>query len=431
MISVYRSIRSIVRLPDLRKRVLTTLGLMVAVRAIAHIPLPNIDTQALNELINTNQFLGLLDIFTGGTLARLSIAFMGVGPYITASIIFQLLTFIVPALEELSKEGEQGRLVINQYTRLVTVPLSIVQSFGLLALLKNANVLGDLSSVSLITILITTTAATLLLMWVGELISEYGVGNGISLIITVGIIATAPVHVKNTFELIAGGGIIDANRLISLIVFLVAAILTVAMIVFMTEAERRVPISYARRISLSKTLGLVESHLPIKMNTAGVIPIIFALSVIIFPSFVARFLENARSETIAQLAASLSRAFNTQSITYGVAYFILVVAFTYFYTSIIFQPTKVAENLQKQSAFIPGIRPGQETAEFLKRVILRITLPGAFFLGLIAILPFIIQSITKVTTLVIGGTGVLIVVSVVIETAKAIRAHLLTRTYEA
>lgn len=418
------------RLPDLRKRIITTVGIIFLVRLIAHIPLPGINHQALAELISSNQFLGLLDIFTGGTLSRLSIAFMGVGPYITASIIFQLLTYVIPKLEEISKEGAQGQMVINQYTRMLAVPLSIVQSFGLLALLKNANVLSELTPQNLLIILFTTTAATILLMWLGELISEYGVGNGISLIIMIGIIASVPINIRNTYELVAGGGIVDIGRLVGVIAFAIVAIITVALVVVMTEAERRIPVSYARRLSVGRTLGRIDSHLPIKMNTAGVIPIIFALSVIIFPSFIARFLQNARSDLIALTAAKVGRAFSTDSIVYGVTYFILVVAFTYFYTSIVFQPEKVAENLQKQSGFIPGFRPGLETAQYIGKVVKRITLPGALFLGVMAVLPFIIQAVTKVNTLVIGGTGVLIVVSVVIETAKSIRAQILTRRYE-
>lgn len=413
---------------DLRKKVGVTLFLLVLVRAIAHVPMPGINPGALQQFFQDNQFLGILDIFSGGTLSRVSVALLGVGPYITSSIIMQLLTMVVPSLEELQKEGEWGRNRINQYSRMLTVPIGILQSFGLLTILRNADIFESFDPLTLITLLITTTAATLLLMWLGELISENGIGNGISLIITLGILSQIPAQAQSTFALVFGQGIIDTAKLTSLFGFAIIALITVAFVVLMNEAIRKIPISYAR--AYQRATGNVDTFLPLKVNASGVIPIIFALSIIIFPSLVARFMQNAQSDKVVEFAGTLNRFFDPNGLPYAIIYFVLVFAFTYFYTSVIFKPKEVAENLQKRSGFIPGVRPGSETASYLGKIVNRITLPGAMFLGLIAILPFIMQAITKVNTLVIGGTGVLIVVSVVLETAAQMRAQLIQRSYE-
>lgn len=415
---------------ELRKKVLITVALLIIVRVIAHIPLPGINIQALGEFFASNQILGILDIFSGGTLSRVSIAFLGVGPYITASIIMQLMTMIVPQLEELQKEGEQGRNKINQYSRLITVPVSILQSFGIISILRNSGVISSFSPIDLVTLLITTTAATLLLMWIGELISESGIGNGVSLIITTGILAGIPSQVQSTLALVGGFGFIDTSRLISIIGFILIAVVTIAFVVIMTEAIRKIPVAYARQIQQGQSARAIETFLPLKVNLTGVIPIIFALSIIVFPSLVAKFMQNSSSDSVVNLGTTINRIFDPKGVTYGVVYFLLVVVFTYFYTSIVFKPADIAENLQKRSGFIPGIRPGKETALYLSTVVSRITLPGAIFLGAIALLPYLMQAVTKLDSLVIGGTGVLIVVSVVLETASQVKAQLIQKSYE-
>ena len=418
------------RIKDLRNRIFFTLIAVTIYRLFAHIPLSGVDRTQLQDLFNNNQILGLLDIFSGGAISNFSIGFMGVGPYITASIIMQLLAYVIPTLEALRKEGEQGQQTISQYTRLLTVPLGIVQAFGLIKILQGQNVIDNLSPQQLTIILIITCAATILIMWLGELISEQGIGNGMSIIITTGILAGIPNQIGKTYSIIAGGGIIDNTKLFGVISFLIIALLTVAFIVAVNNSIRRISISYARRAIGRSSMQRIETYLPIKMNAAGVIPIIFALSIIIFPGVIAGFLQNAKSEWLSNAAEKISAILNPQGVAYGVLYFVLVIFFTYFYTAIVFKPNEIAENLQKQSGFIPGIRPGKETENFLQYIITRITLPGAIFLGIIAILPFIIQSITHISTLVIGGTGILIIVSVVMETASQIKAFIITREYD-
>lgn len=430
MVKFLAALRKLFAAKDLRKKVLITLFLLFLVRVIAHIPLPNINHQALQDFFGQNQLLGILDIFSGGTLSRVSIAFMGVGPYITSSIIMQLLTIIVPQLEEMSKEGEWGRGRINQYSRLLTVPIAILQSFGLLTILRNAGVIGAFTPVNLVMLLIVSTGSTLLMMWLGELVSENGIGNGISLIITLGILASAPGQIQGTSTLLFAGGLVDTTRLASVAAFIVIALLTIGFVILMNQALRKIPVSYARAAAISGRSVTVDTHLPLKVSAAGVIPIIFALSIIVFPGLIAKFMLNSSHDKIVAAASAINRYFNPNSLGYGVSYFILVVAFTYFYTSIIFKPSEVAENLQKRGGFIPGFRPGGETAKYLAHVMNRITLPGALFLGIIAILPFIMQYITKVNTLVIGGTSILIVVSVVLETANHIRAQLIQKSYD-
>ncbi|MCX6806932.1 MAG: preprotein translocase subunit SecY, partial [Candidatus Berkelbacteria bacterium] len=401
-------------------------------RILAHIPLPGVDITKLKEFFASNQMFGLLDLFSGGTLSNFSIVMMGVGPYITSSIVIQLLTMVVPSLEALSKEGESGRERINYYTRILAVPLALVEAYGMLNLLQKGSqiqIIEQLNPFQIGIFLITITAGTMLLMWLGELISENGIGNGISLIITIGIISGFPNQINNTYRLIFGGMIIDWTKALGLIIFLALAVATVAMIVLVNEGQRNIPVYYARRISGLKTYGGIETHLPMRVNMAGVIPIIFALSMMVFPGVIARFFSMARSPWVAHAATSVENLFK-QDVFYGIFYFILVVAFTFFYTYVIFHPKELAENLQKQGAFIPGIRPGNQTADYLNKVSGRILIAGALFLGLIAVLPFIIQAVTKISTLVLGGTGLLIVVSVVLDTYRQIKSQLIMRTYE-
>lgn len=413
------------RVRDLRMKVLFVLGMLLVFRVIAHIPIPGVDISALRKFFSSNQLLGLYNVFSGGGLDNFSLVMLGVGPYITSSIIFQLLTMIIPALEALSKEGEQGQQRINQWQRLLTVPLAALQSFATISLLRqqSSSILPSISHFELMTAIIAITAGTLFLMWIGELISEKKIGNGISLIIFAGIVAGLPSSIQQMMATF------DSTKIFTYILVLAIFLLTIAGIVFITEAQRNIPVSYARRIRGNRVFGGVDTHLPLRVNQAGVIPIIFAVSLVVFPPLIAQFFQHSHIGWLAASSGFIITLFQNQ-IFYAVFYFVLVVAFTYFYTSVVFHPQQIAENLQKQGGFVPGIRPGQNTAEYLGYVSNRIMLAGALFLGIIAILPNIMQSATGITTLIIGGTSLLIVVSVVIETVKQIDAQLVMRDYE-
>ena len=411
---------------DLRNKILVVIALLVAARIIAHIPLPGVNLEQLRTFFDQNQIFGLLNMFSGGTMSRFSIALMGVGPYITSSIVFQLLAMIVPRLEEMQKEGESGRQKINQYTRLLTVPLAMIQGYSMLYLLRSQGIIPTWTIYSLLSMLISITAGTMVLMWVGEIITEKGIGNGVSLIISVGILAGLPAQVRNTASIISLG---DTAKIISLIIFLLVAVAIIGIIVLITEGQRNIPVSYARRSQGIHSYSTLNTYLPIRVNTAGVIPIIFAMSLMVIPGVAARFFENAVSGWLAHAATVTENLFKN-NLFYGILYFFLVFAFTYFYTSVVFKPDQIAENLQKQGGFIPGVRPGSETVSYLANIITRITLTSAIFLGIIAVLPFIMQAATNINTLVIGGTGILIVVSVVIETMNQLQAQLTMHTYD-
>ena len=417
------TLRTLLSNPDLRRRVLLTMGLLVVFRVLAHVPMPGVDLAALREFFTRNELFGLLNLFTGGSMENFSLVLMGVGPYITASIIFQLLVIIVPRLEELQKEGEAGRQQINQYTRLLTVPLAVLQGYSTLLLLRNQGVVDLAGGFDLIAILLTITAGTMLVMWFGELISEYGLGNGVSLLIALGIMTGIPTSLSQTYATI------DQTGYLSVLIFGVLALFATVAIVFVNEAERQIPIIYARRVRGLTRQGGVSTNLPLKVAMAGVIPIIFALSLMLFPPVVARFLQTMDIDWVRTAAEKTIDLFGNDTF-YGITYFIFVIAFTYFYTFVVFQPEQVAENIQKQGGFVPGVRPGRETANYLGAVLSRLTLFGALFLGLLAVLPFIVQAITNVQTLVLGGTSTLIIVSVVLDTMRQIRAHLQTRRYE-
>jgi len=417
------TLRAIWSSPDLRKRILYTLGLLVLYRFLAHVPMPGVDLTALRNFFSGNQVFGLLNLFTGGSLQNFSVVLMGVGPYITASIIFQLLIIIIPRLEELQKEGEAGRQKINQYTRILTIPLAILQGYGTLILLQSQGVIGNFSPLDLTTVLVTITAGSILVMWLGELISENGIGNGVSLIITLSILAGIPRSLSQTFS------VADQLNIINILLFAAVALLVTVAIVYVNEAERRIPITYARRVRGVEARGGVATTLPLKVIMAGVIPIIFALSMMIFPPVVAKFLQPVQIDWVSRAAEWITTIFANNTF-YAVVYFLLVVVFTFFYTFVIFQPEQVAENIQKQGGFVPGLRPGRETAEYLGNVLNRITLFGAIFLAVIAVLPFVVQALTNIQTLVLGGTGILIVVAVTLDTMRQIRAQLVTRRYE-
>jgi preprotein translocase subunit SecY len=389
---------NIFRIKDLRNKILFILGLLVVYRIAANIPLPGVDVLALKRLFEENAFLGLLNVFSGGGLSNISIVLLGVAPYITASIIMQLLTTIVPSLERLYKEeGEIGRQKFNMWTRWITLPLAALQSFSMLSLLRSQNILGTITPFNMAVIIISATAGTIFLMWLGELITEKGLGNGVSVIIFAGIVSSLPTGISRFLATW------DPSQIFTYFLFALVAAVTVAGVIFVNEGQRTIPVAYAKRVRGAQVYGGAATHLPLRVNQAGVIPIIFAVSLILIPTMVANFLVQSSHVKVASIA---------------------------FYTAVVFDPVKIAENLQKQGGYIPGIRPGNTTAEYLYHIINRITLAGAFFLGAIAVLPFIIQGITGIKAFSIGGVSILIVVSVVLETVKHVQSQLTMRSYE-
>ncbi len=424
----YQKIIQIFKIRDLRNKILFILGIFVIFRIMANIPIPGIDLARMREFFEANQLLGLLNIFTGGALDNLSIIMLGLGPYITSVIILQLLTMIFPQLEKLYKEeGETGRQKFNQYGRLLTVPFATLQGYGLLILLQRQNIIGTLSPISLLTSLLTVAAGAVFLMWLGELISEKGIGNGISLLIFAGIVSALPNNIRQLIITY------DPSRIPAYLLFFAGALAIIAGVVLVNEARRNIPVSYAKRVRGMRMYGGVSTYLPLNINPAGVIPIIFALSILLFPGMIASFLAGGEGmiSNIAQTIGSIvDPARNPWS--YGILYFLLVGLFTYFYTAVTFDPKAISSNLQKMGGFIPGIRPGPSTANFLYYVLNRILLIGALFLGTIAVLPIIVQGITGVVLFqfLVGGTALLIVVSVVLETMRQVRAQLQMREYE-
>ncbi|MFA6918765.1 MAG: preprotein translocase subunit SecY [Patescibacteria group bacterium] len=420
-----KKLAQIWKIKDLRRSLLFVGAMLIIFRVTAQIPIPGVDAIALKNLFAGNQLLGLMDIFSGGGMSSFSVTMLGVAPYITASIIFQLLAMVVPKLEELSKEGEYGRNKINQWTRWLSVPLAILQSFGMITILRNssANVIGAFSPWQMVVAVSTITAGTIFLMWIGELISEKQIGNGISLIIFAGIISGLPAALSRNLATF------DTTAIINMVVFAVIALITIVGVVIVTEGQRNIPVSYARRVRGNKMFGGTNTHLPIRVNQAGVIPIIFAISIILFPPMIANFFASAKTAVIANSAQWIIQLFQNQ-LFYGILYFVMVVAFTYFYTAVIFHPDQISENLQKQGGFIPGIRPGKSTTDYLQKIVTRIVFTGALFLGIIAVLPLVTAQLTGTQSLVIGGTSLLIVVSVVIETVNQINAQLSMRDYE-
>lgn len=416
------------KLPDVRKKIFIVLGLLLLTRVLANIPIPSIDTTGIRTALEQSDFLGLLNIFAGGGLSNLSLAMIGLGPYITSTIIIQLLTVIIPSWAEKQKEeGEQGRAQLQKYGRYLTVPLAILQGFGTIRILQSQSqgLFTALSPFQWFLTLLAITAGSMLVMWIGEIITEYGLGNGVSLVIFAGIVAQLPQGLQALVSLY------DPSRLGQFAGFLALGLAVIAGVIFVTEAQRNIPVSYARRVRGDAVSGGVNTTLPLRLNAAGVIPIIFAVSMLLFPALIAQFFTSARTPWLAEVARKIVE-FSTQSqgLWYGIIYFVLVILFTYLYTAIVFKVDEVAENLQKGGGFVPGIRPGQQTAEFLERVVNRITLPGAVFLGLIAVIPFIFQEITGSQVLTLGGTSLLIVVAVVLETIKQLEAQLTLRDYE-
>ena len=423
---MFDSILNAFRAPDIRRRILFVLGALIVFRALAHVPVPGADPTKLAAFFNGNALFGLLDLFSGGGLSRFSVVGLGVNPYINASIIMQLMTGVVPALTALQREGEYGRNKINQYTRYLTVPLAILQSYGFLAVLNQAGVLNttfDLASFGTLTQIISLTAGSILLMWIGELITEKGIGNGISFIIFAGIVGRVPQ---------ALGTFLDSPNFAALAIFGVFAVFAVGAIVFITEGQRRIPIQYASRVRGRRMYQGGTTFLPLRVNQAGVIPIIFAVSILLFPSQIAGYFAQSQVTIVADIATFFVNTFGPSNLlVYGSLYFLLTVGFTYFYTAFTFKPDETAEQLRKNGGFIPGIRPGRPTQDYLARVVNRITVAGALFLGIVAVAPFVFQAfIPSLSGLSLGGTSILIVVSVVVETMKQLEAQLMMRNYE-
>jgi preprotein translocase subunit SecY len=438
------ALRNAFRLPDLRRKLVITLGILVIYRLAGHIPVPGINGQALSTLFQSNQLLGLLNLLSGGALQNFSVMAMGVYPYITAQIIIQLLVPIIPAWQELSKEGDQGRNKLNQYTNWLTIPMAALQAYGQSSLLAQPSatqggaVLAEFGIAKYpfqtLVIVASLVAGTMLAMWLGQIITQEGIGNGISIIIFGGIVAAMPQNVQRTA--VQGG-------FIQLVVFAIVTVLTVAIIVLVQEGQRRIPVQYGKRVRVMRgnrmvMVGGQSTHVPLRVNSAGMIPLIFASSFLIFPGTIASYFVNAESAFVSTVANGIYRFFNFDSWSYWILYFLLVIAFTYFYTDVIFRQQNLSETLQRQGGFVPGIRPGINTERYLNRVLSRITLVGALFLGGVAVLPWVVHIIfggsgasrASTSTLLISSTGLLIVVGVVLDTMKQLEAQLLMRHYE-
>ncbi len=420
----FEKLRLIVKDTSLSKKILFILGAFVVFRLMAAIPIPGVDTASLQQFFNSNQFFGLLNILSGGGLSGLSIIMLGVGPYITASIIMQVMTMVSSKLKQLyHEEGEAGRRKFSQYSRLLTIPIAAIQGVGFLLFLQQQGVISILSPFNMVVNVVTIIAGSVLLMWLGELISEFGIGNGVSLIIFAGIVASLPSSVGNlifTFE---------PAMIPSYLGFIFVGLVIVAGVVYITEAERPIPVTYAKQVrGNNQTSGGVSTYIPIRLNQAGVIPIIFALSILLLPQLVLNILSTLDQPTLREIVNNIN-VIVTNQVFHGIAYFVLVFLFTFFYTGITFEPDTMSENLQKSGAFIPGIRPGESTSKHIGHIVTRLTLVGALFLGIIAVLPIIIQGITGITTLTIGGTSLLIAVSVIIDLIKKTDSQISMREY--
>jgi len=415
-------------LPDLRRRLLFTIGMLVVFRFIAHVPLPGVDLAALQELFEKNQLLGMLDLFSGGAMRNFSVAAMGVYPYITASIVMQLLVPVIPALRNLSQEGEAGRNRVNQFTHWLTVPLAALQGYAQLALMRSQGAVAEAAALQTVAIILSMTAGTVFLVWLGELITERGIGNGVSIIIFGGIVAGLP-------EMVGRATLVGQN-IVGLVVFGIVALATVALIVIFTEGHRRIPVQYARTAFRGARMYRQSgaTHIPLRVNTAGMIPLIFALSLMIFPGTIASYFAKPAGEP-PNFANTIAVWFSPETalpigLFYWVVYFLMVVAFTFFYTMVIFEQMDIARNLQRQGGFVPGVRPGKPTTDYLNKVINRLTWGGALFLAFVAVMPFLVREVTDIGVLTLSSTGILIVVGVALDTMKQIEAQLTMRRYE-
>jgi len=427
------------RIPDLRRKILFTLAMLAIFRFIASVPVPGVDRQGLQEYISGNQLLGMLNLFSGSGLQYFSVAALGVYPYITASIIMQLMTPIIPRLQAMSEEGQQGRNRINQYTHWLTVPLALLQGYGQAVLfsqatnpdtgeplLANFGLFDGATWLPSVAILMSMTAGTMLLVWIGELITENGIGNGTSIIIFGGIVASLP---KAVSSLVSGSSL--SGGITGTLIFLVIGLITIVGIVLINEGQRRIPVHHARRVrGGGKVYGGGTTHIPLKVNSAGMIPLIFAVSIMVFPGMIAQFLAASEREWLRNAANYIARVLSPTQPLYNLIYFLMVVGFTYFYTMVVFQQQRIPDNLRRQGAFIPGVRPGRNTEVYLQRVLNRITLFGALFLGIVAILPFLVSQVTGIQALLLSSTSLLIVVGVAIDTMRQLEAQLLMRNYE-
>lgn len=423
MSNFIQKIKHIFQDSSLRKQVLFVLGTLAVFRVLSVIPIPGVDQGALAQFLDSNQFFGLLNIFSGGGLSTLSIVMLGVGPYITASIIMQLLTMMSPKLKSMyQEEGAIGRKKFSQYSRLLSVPLAFAQAFGFIVLLQRQGIVASLDTFALLTNVLVIVAGSVFLMWLGEVMTEFGIGNGLSMIIFAGIVAVVPQVASQIFY---------AFQMEDLFTYIGLGILALAMVylvVYITEAERPIPVTYAKQVRGGKTYGGTSTYLPLRLNQAGVIPIIFALSLLLLPQMVLNMLTYLQNPTISQIAVFVNDLMKNQWF-YAAAYFVMVFFFTFFYTAVTFDPKAISDNLQKGGAFIPGVRPGESTEAYLGKVVTRITLVGALFLALVAVLPPVLNAITGISYLTIGGTGLLIVVSVVLDIVKKVDAQLSMREY--
>lgn len=418
-----KKLKLVVTDSSIRNRVLFILGIFIVFRLLATIPVPGIDPLAFQAFLNDNQFFGLLNIFSGGGLSALSLVMLGVGPYITASIIMQLMTVMAPKLKAMyHEEGELGRQKFMQISRYLTVPIAVIQGFGLLTLLQRQGVLGQLTTFEFLTAVIIVTAGSLLVTWLGEMISEFGIGNGVSIIIFAGIVGVIPQSMQQLAL------IYDPTQLLTYIGMAIAAVVIIAGVVMVTEAERAVPVTYAKHVRGGQTYGGTSTYLPLRINQAGVMPIIFALSILLFPQMFSGILATSSGAGAQAFGNFLIRFFNN-GWAYAITYFVLVFLFTYFYTAITFDPEATATNLQKNGAFVPGVRPGEQTTKYIGSIVTRITFVGALFLGAIAVIPIAIQSATGITTIALGGTSLLIMVAVVIDLIKKVDAQVAMREY--
>ena len=423
MNAFFEKISHIFRDKGLRKRILFAVGALVVFRLLTTIPIPGIDTAKLATLFQNNQFLGLLNIFSGGGLSNLSIVMLGVGPYITASIIMQLLTIMVPSLKAMyQEEGEAGRVKFAQYSRWLALPLAVVQAFSFIIIFQRQGIIPNLSAFNLLLNVFTVASGSMFLMWLGELITEFGLGNGTSLIIFAGIVARIPSALSGALASY------DPGQLPIYVAILALSLVVIYAVVLVTEAERPIPVTYAKQVRGMKVYGGVSTYLPLRLNQAGVIPIIFALSILLFPQMALNFMNASTNEAWKHIA-TVGLGIMNNAWLYDSFYFLLVFVFTYFYTAVTFDPLMISENLQKSGAFIPGVRPGQSTAEYLSKIVTRITLVGAIFLGVVAVLPLVLKSASGITSLSIGGTALLIVVSVVLDVVKKLDAQLSMREY--
>ena len=422
------------KIPDIRRKILFTLAMLVIFRLIASVPVPGVDREGIRNYIETNQLLGMLNLFSGGGLNNFSIVALGVYPYITATIIMQLMTPIIPRLNELSQEGQQGRNVIDRYTHYITIPLALLQGYGQMLLfssdqggnlIENFGLFDRSTFLPTLALLITLTAGTMLLVWIGELITENGIGNGISVIIFGGIVASLPGAV---WGLLTGSDL--QTNFFGTFAFAFIGLITIVGVVLINEGQRRIPVHHAKRIRGNRQYGGTNTNIPLKVNSAGMIPLIFAVSIMVFPGMVANFLSGSNVGWVRNLAVDLSTWLSPDTIPYNIIYFFMVIGFTFFYTVVVFQQQRIPESLQRQGAFIPGVRPGRNTALYLQKVLTRITFVGALFLGIIAILPFIAARLTGVESLLLSATSLLIVVGVAIDTMRQLESQLMMRNYE-